>query len=91
MTAAARTRVAEVRAQFGRAALQERLLPAPDSPGSPPPSNACKIRSPANPDDYFPENVVFASGSVDLEVDVAPDGRARNVKVLYSLPAEVVR
>lgn len=89
MTAAARTRVAEVRAQFGIAALQERLLPAPDSPGSPAPANDCKIQSPANPDNYFPEEVVFTDGSVDLEVDVAPDGRARNAKVLYSLPAKL--
>jgi TonB family protein len=90
MTAAARTRVAEVRAQFGLAALQERLFPAPDTPESPPPSNVCKIRKPANPDDYFPKELVFtASGSVDLEVDVAPDGRVRNAKVLYSLPPKM--
>jgi TPR repeat protein len=85
MTASARARVEELRAQFGMAALQKRLFPAPDTPGAPAPATVCKIRTPANPDDYFPANAVFAYGSVDLEVDVAPDGRARNVKVLYSL------
>jgi TPR repeat protein len=73
MTASARARVEEMRARFGTAALQKRLLPAAETPGSPMTATVCKIRSPANPDDYFPENVVFAYGSVDLEVDVAPD------------------
>jgi TonB family protein len=92
MTPAARTRVAALQAQFGMAALQERLLLTPKSLaelGSSTSPTACKMRTPVNPDDYYPEEAKRdgISGSADVDVEVAPDGRARNVRVLYSLPA----
>ena len=93
---AARSRIAEVQSQFGKAALQERLLPTlptspmPIRPGAPD-SHLCQMRSPANPDTYYPYDakIQMISGTVMVEATVAPDGRARNARVWYSLPAKV--
>jgi TonB family protein len=88
LNAAARARVAELQAQFGNAALQERLLPktyAPDAVGTRP----CRMRSVADPNAFFPVDLKRrgVSGTVLVEATVAPDGRARNVRALHSVPA----
>ena len=87
---AARARVAEVQAKFGMAALNDRLLPTRVVPGSLP-ANACKMGRPADPGSFYPPEAKRRglSGMVFLEATVAPDGRARNVRVWYSLPTTV--
>jgi TonB family protein len=89
MSAGARNRVADVRARFGKAALQERLLPILHVPGTPV-ANPCLMRSAANPDYFYPvqEKLKRISGTVVVEATVASDGRARNPRVWYSMPAK---
>jgi TonB family protein len=89
LNAASRSRIAEVQARFGKAALEARLLPTPHVPGKP--RNLCAMRVPANPDTYYPDDAKrqLISGAVLVEATVAPDGRARNARVWYSLPAKV--
>jgi TonB family protein len=86
---AARARIAEVEAQFGKAALEERLVPQITAASENP--RVCKMRSVANPDNFYPSEAKrqMISGTVMVEVTVAPDGRARNMRVWYSLPANV--
>jgi TonB family protein len=45
----------------------------------------------ANPDDYYPAEARrnHVSGRVMVEVPIAPDGRARNPRVIYALPPGV--
>jgi TonB family protein len=90
MNAAARARVAELQAQFGKAALQERLLPKPYVPGTVG-KRPCGMRSVVDPNAFYPVQAKRQeiSGTVLVEARVAPDGRARNVRALYSLPAGV--
>lgn len=92
LTDTARNRVAELQGQFGKAALQERLLPGskeaaakPQAPVSP---DNCKFLVPANPDDYYPREAIRQglSGNVYLEFTVMPDGRARNPRAYFALP-----
>jgi uncharacterized protein len=87
LNAAARARVAELQDRFGKAALQERLLPKTYAPGTVG-KRRCSMRSAADPDAFFPLDLKRrgVSGSVLVEAAVAPDGRARNVRALYSLP-----
>jgi len=86
---AARARIAEVQAQFGKAALEERLLPQIIAASVNPKS--CKLRSVADPDNFYPSEakLQMISGTVLVEVTVARDGRARSVRVWNSLPANV--
>lgn len=90
LTAAARERIAEVHSKFGTAALEERLLPKAQAPSAWI-LNQCKMRSVADPDNYYPADAKrqLISGTVLVEATVAPDGRARNVRAWYSLPANV--
>ena len=83
-------RVAEVQAQFGKAALQERLLPKPYVRGTVG-KRPCSMRSGADPNAFYPPQAKRQeiSGTVLMEARVAPDGRARNVRALYSLPSGV--
>jgi uncharacterized protein len=91
LSAAARGRIAEVQAQFGKAALQARLLPTPRGAPVAQPAGTCQMKSAADPDYFYPPEAKRQeiSGSVLVEVTVAPDGRARQVYVWYSLPAGV--
>jgi len=88
MNASARKRVADLQAQYGKAALQERLLPKPFVPGTSV-ANPCRMRSVANPANYYPVEAKLKkiSGTVLVEATVAPDGRARDPRVWYSVPA----
>jgi uncharacterized protein len=90
LNAAARDRVAELKARFGKAALQERLLPKPYVPevaGR----RYCAMRVAVDPNTFYPRDAKLRgiSGSVIVDTTVAPDGRARNVRVWNSLPARV--
>lgn len=92
LNAAARSRIAEIQARFGKAALQERLLPAP--PPAVPllmTAHRCQMKTPANPDKFYPSDAKqqAIAGSVLVEATVAPDGRARNARVWNSLPVGV--
>jgi TonB family protein len=88
MTDGARQRVAAVRDQFGHAALEKHLLPVPrqsyEDPG-------CTFRVPANPVDHYPKEAIHdrKTGQVFIEFAVMPDGRARNPRVIYGIPANV--
>jgi uncharacterized protein len=88
MNAAARARVAELQAQFGKVALQERLLPKIHAPGVVG-KNRCGMRSVADPIAFYPADAKRRgiSGTVLVEAKVAPDGRARNVRAIHSVPA----
>ncbi len=92
MTDAARKRVAELQARFGKAALQESLLPVLPDPSvklnyKPDPDN-CTFSQPANPDDYYPTAAIRQgmSGNVELEYTVMPDGRAHYPRVVIGVP-----
>ena len=91
LNAAARARIAEVQAKFGKAALQERLLPEPYGAGAPVDAKPCGMRSVADPDAFYPVEAKrqMIPGTVLVEATVAPDGHARNTRVWYSIPAEV--
>ena len=56
-----------------------------------PAANPCSMRAPADPDYFYPDEAKrkMISGTVLVEATVAPDGRARNPRVWYSLPADV--
>jgi TonB family protein len=90
MNPAARSRVAELQARFGKAALQERLLPKPYDPTAVS-RRSCTVKWAADPDEFYPPDAKRRqiSGSVIVDVTVAPDGSARNVRVWNSLPATV--
>jgi hypothetical protein len=84
-----RARVKAVTDQFGKAALQERLLPASAPAESTNP--ACRFTRPVNPDDYFPRTAATqgVSGTVFVEAAIDPDGRAHRPHVLFSIPEGV--
>jgi TonB family protein len=90
LNAAARARIAEVHAKFGKAALQERLLPEPYGAGAPVDAKSCGMRSVVDPNAFYPvvEQRQGISGTVLVEVTVAPDGHARTTRVWYAVPAE---
>jgi len=85
----ARARVKAVTDEFGKAALEARLLPKPlkDLP-VPPKQENCTMTRPVNPDDYYPPGAIQKgiSGTVFMEVVVSPDGHAHRPHVLYSIP-----
>jgi len=90
LTEAAKLRVAELQAKFGKVALQKSLLPVRRvARGNADPD--CRFAIPANPDNYYPEGAIHGgvSGSVYLDFTVSPDGRAHHPRVLYGIPAIV--
>lgn len=92
---AARARVADIEAQFGRESLLKRILPVPmpaakkaaDMPSG---DTACRMKAPADPNLFYPEAAKRqnVSGSVLVEAEVRADGSARTPRVWYSFPAE---
>jgi len=91
LTPAARKTVDEVRGKFGKAALEQTLLPRINSAYTPPQDPerpVCKMSRPANPDDFYPKEAIEKAipGSVVVKTVVLPDGRARNPRVLLSVP-----
>ena len=90
LTEAAKLRVAELQAKFGKEALQKSLLPVRRvARGNADPD--CRFAILANPDNYYPEGAIHGgvSGSVYLDFTVSPDGRAHHPRVLYGIPAIV--
>jgi TonB family protein len=90
LTEAAKLRVAELQAKFGKEALQKSLLPVRRvARGNADPD--CRFAIPAKPDNYYPEGAIHGgvSGSVYLDFTVSPDGRAHHPRVLYGIPAIV--
>lgn len=92
---ASRARVTAIEARFGRDALQNRILPVLKTPaevGAATPSgdSACRMRSPADPDLFYPIGAKQRgiSGTVLIEARVRPDGSSRTPRVWYSFPAD---
>ena len=90
MTATARKRVEAITAQFGREALEQRLMPKV-FPGTnfADQTTPCKLLK-VGPNEY-PAGARNSGiqGQVYMEYTVMPDGRARNPRVIYAVPAEV--
>jgi len=89
---AAKARVAEAKSLFGKAALQERLLPAPaGSIKATNPGESCRVTQPANPDDSYPDTAKRQnlSGTVAVDAPVLADGKVHHPVVLYSIPEGV--
>jgi uncharacterized protein len=88
----ARARVKAVTDQFGKAALEERLLPGPrQDPPRLSPDETCRISRPTNPDDFYPRTAIDAeiSGSVFIESRVSRDGQSHHPIAWYSFPEGV--
>jgi uncharacterized protein len=88
----ARARVKAVTDQFGKAALEERLLPAPSAdPRQRLEGEACKMTRPVNPNDFYPRSAVREeiSGSVFVEAAISSDGKVHRPHVWYSVPEGV--
>lgn len=89
-----RARVKAVTDQFGRSALEARLLPSPDPAAEMPEKSSggtCKIVRPANPDDFYPASALREgiSGTVFIEAAVSADGRVHRPHIWYSVPEGV--
>jgi TPR repeat protein len=88
----ARARVKAVTDQFGKAALEARLLPGPlDERPNPPADELCPMSKPVNPDDFYPPAAAReqVSGTVFVEGVISPDGRVHRPYVWYSVPEGV--
>jgi TonB family protein len=89
MTEKAAKRVAEITGQFGRAALEEKLMPKVFPGQNFPGQTPCKVSKVGN--NVYPMLAQDRGiqGQVYMEYTVMPDGRARNPRVVYAVPAEV--
>lgn len=86
-----RARVKAVTDQFGKAALQARLLPAKMSMPKPA-GGDCRVTKAVNPMDSYPdaarkEGIV---GTVLVAASVSADGRAHHPFIVYSVPQRVL-
>ena len=90
---AARSRVVALVAQFGQEALQKTVLPRPRDPLKQTvfPPLKCAMKSPVNPDNYYPREAIQqgVSGTVLLEAKIWGDGRAHDPRAEYSIPERV--
>ena len=91
VTESARTKIVALQTQFGKEALQKTLLPYAYAPSAGPGLPKCNMRSPVNPDDYYPPEAINRniSGNVLINAKIWGDGRAHDPFVEYSLPEEV--
>jgi hypothetical protein len=91
MTPAARVQVAELKAKYGVAGINTRLLPELASADHSDPTPNCKVKRPANPDDFFPEDGIERglSGAAIVQIDIHPDGRTRFPRVWFGSPLGV--
>jgi TonB family protein len=89
MNEKARRRVAEIRAQFGTAALDTKLLPKIFEGANYIDRTPCKISKAAS--NTYPPMAMQKGlqGSVYMEFTVMPDGHARNPRVVYAVPSGV--
>jgi TPR repeat protein len=88
---AARATAAALQAQFGRAALANRILPAEAELPPAATSSRCTVKSPANPSFFYPQAAKRngISGMVVMQVPVKADGSSRTPRAWYSFPAGV--
>jgi TPR repeat protein len=91
LNAAARSRIAEVHAQFGSEGLTARLLPTAAPKIEDPDKSRCKMRSAPDPDKHYPPDArrQGISGEVLIEARVAADGSVRLPRAWYSFPLQV--
>jgi TonB family protein len=90
MTDKARQRVEAITAQFGRDALEERLMPKV-LPGTNFMTQGTPCRISRQATNIYPPGAVDSGiqGHVYVEFTVMPDGRARNPRVIYAVPGDV--
>jgi uncharacterized protein len=90
MTAKARQRVEAISSQFGRTALEQKLMPKV-FPGTnfAEQTTPCKLSKVAANDYPATARNAGIQGHVYMEYTVMPDGRARNPRVIYAVPADV--
>jgi uncharacterized protein len=87
VTPTARVRIDAIRAQYGKEALKKALLPNIFSNANYMDREPCKMTKPfAGP---YPTAAYLKGiqGQAYVELTVMPDGRARNPRVVYSVPA----
>jgi TonB family protein len=84
----ARARVQAITDQFGKAALQERLIPVHVEKPATSAAEGCRMTKPVNPDETYPAEAKRQgiSGSVLMASSVQPDGRVHHPFVMYSVP-----
>jgi len=78
--------------QFGKAALESRLLPgAPDDESNRSADSGCKMSRPVDPADFYPTSAQREdlSGTVFVEGAIRADGRMHRPHVWYSIPEGV--
>jgi TonB family protein len=90
MTPVAQKRVDDLYAQFGPVALKKRVLPNIFDQAKLAGYQPCHVIK-GSSDSYYPHDAVERGieGSAYIEFTVMPDGRARNPRVVYSLPLEM--
>ena len=91
ITAESRRVVDDIHSEFGKQALEKRLLPLGGNPESPVPADpSCKMARPVNPNRYYPAEAYRqgVSGSLLIQMPVHTDGRARNPRVIFGFPPE---
>ena len=89
MTESARKKVAAITAQFGSAALEERLMPKIFEGANYTDRTPCLMSKQAV--NTYPRTAVQSGiqGHAYMEFTVMPDGRARNPRVVYAVPSGV--
>jgi TonB family protein len=89
VTPTAQKRIDELYEQFGPMALKKRVLPNIFDQASLAGYQPCHVIK-GSADSYYPHDAIDRGieGSVYIEFTVMPDGRARNPRVVYSLPLE---
>lgn len=87
MTTKARAKVDAVRAQFGHEALEKALMPNIFQGANYTDREPCRISKPST--SIYPQDAEWKGiqGIAYMELTVMPDGRARNPRVIYSVPA----
>jgi uncharacterized protein len=88
MTANARKRVVAITSQFDRAALEQKLMPKVFPGANFVDQTPCKLLKAGAL--FYPPGARNSGiqGQVYMEYTVMPDGRARNPRVVYAVPAE---
>ncbi|HEV7608284.1 MAG TPA: TonB family protein [Steroidobacteraceae bacterium] len=86
MNEKARQKVAEIKAQFGGAALDNKLLPRIFEGANYTDRTPCRLSKQAST--LYPRDALDRGiqGNVYMEFTVMPDGHARNPRVVYSVP-----
>ena len=89
VTEAARVKIEELRAQYGKEALTKALLPDIFANANYMDREPCRISKAANT--FYPQDAISRGiqGNAYVEVTVMPDGHGRNPRVVYSVPAGV--